>query len=208
MRHPLILMACLFLPPTTPASAESNKLGKHVFGSEYGCRSSGDISEQVCSNASANAAAEVNEKAPRFSTRAECVQVFRDGCSVGIKGAAGWAGKKSGVYFQPRQRGFAIQVLSDRNITVTPLIAGGSVKFGSRSALSRNVHVDHQAAQHSNSWARAGDDVLEKSNSGAPGERTGSVPPRAPLDPNFNCSSVIEPDGKDPSTGCYPAPNR
>ena len=138
MRHSLILMTCLFLPPASPALAESNKFGKHVFGSEYSCRSSGQVSEMVCSNASANSAAEVNEKAPRFSSRAECERVFRDGCSVGLKGAAGWEGKKSGVYFQPRQRAFAVQVLSEQNITVTPLMAGGRVKFSSRSALSRN----------------------------------------------------------------------
>jgi uncharacterized protein YgiB involved in biofilm formation len=208
MRHRLILIVCLFLPPTTPASAESNKLGKHVFGSEYSCRSSGEVSEQICSNAAANSTAEFNEKAPRFSARAECEQVFRDGCSVGIKGAAGWEGKKSGIYFQPRQRGFAVQVLSEQNITVTPLTAGGRVKFSSRSALGRNVRVDHKAAQLGNSWPREGDGALEKSNSGAPVERIGSVPPRPPSDPNFDCSSVIEPDGKDPSTGCYPAPSR
>jgi uncharacterized protein YgiB involved in biofilm formation len=208
MRHQLILMVCLFLPQTTPASAESSKLGKHVFGSEYSCQSSGEVSQLVCSNASANANAEFNEKAPRFLSRNECEQNFRHGCSVGIRGAAGWEGKKSGVYFQPRQTGFAVQVLSDLEITVTPLMSGRDLKFDSRSALIRDIHVEHRHKK-GNSWAREGSGAaVEKSKSAARSERGAPIPPPPPIDPNFDCSSVIEADGKDPSIGCYPAPKR
>ncbi len=205
MRHSLIFIACLFLPPAT---AEANMLGKHVFGSEYSCRSAGKLSEQVCGDAAANARAEFDEKAPRFASRAECEKIFRQGCSVGISGAAGWQGKKSGVYFQPRQTGFAVRVLSEQSVTVTPLIYGDSVRFSPRSALSRNVRVDHKLGQVGNSWARQGDGPGVESGLGELSQRVGSATPRPPIDPNFDCSSVIEPDGKDPLTGCYPAPKR
>lgn len=202
MRRSLILIALFLEPPATSAAAQSNQPGTHIFGSEAGCRASGKVSDMICSNAALNAEAEFREKAPRFSSRPECERMFRQGCSVGISGAAGWAGKKSGIYFHPRQTGFAVEVRSNQSITVSPLIAGNIVRFGARSALSRDLHIDYRATQVR--YAAPFGGALERGG-GGPG---GALPPRPPMDPNFDCSSVIEPDGKDASTACYPAPKR
>lgn len=93
MRRFIIAMFCAILPAVTSVSAESNQPGIHIFGSEAGCRSSGKLSERICSNAALNARAEFREKAPSFPSRLECEKLFRRGCSIGIRGAAGWAGK-------------------------------------------------------------------------------------------------------------------
>ena len=72
-----------------------------VYLSADACRAVGSLSESQCANAYSNAKAEFNEKAPRFSTRAECERHFRR-CMIGdISGG----GK---VTFIPAMRGFRI----------------------------------------------------------------------------------------------------
>ncbi len=72
---------------SAPLHAEMMR-GAHEFATERHCAASGKLPADVCASAAANASAEFEEKAPRFSTREACQRVFRGGCAIGLRGAA------------------------------------------------------------------------------------------------------------------------
>lgn len=186
------------------------KRGQYAYGAEHSCVAAAKISAEQCANAAANAQASFEERAPRFPSRDACEKVFpQGGCSVGFSGGDGWAGKKSGVYFSPRQSGFRVTVNSDREISVVPFLAGPAIDFPARSALKRDTHIDFKTARQSRENWRANPSgasgaqfgVATPSGTGSPG----ALPPPPPLDPNFDCAAVLEPDARDSAaTGCYP----
>ncbi len=191
------------------SAAAEIKQGLFSFGVERSCAASGKFSEELCANAAANAQAEFDEKAPHFSTREECERVFGNaGCSVGFSGADGWVGKKSGVYFTPRQAGFRILASSGRDMIVVPYVAGIVIGFSPRTILKKDTRIDPEAAR------RARDDWRMRTSSGASGAgSTGldslssaaadhdALPPPPPADPNFNCAALLE-AGSKPEPGC------
>ncbi len=184
--------------------------GQYSFGTERSCIASGKLPPEQCANAAANAQAEFEEKAPRFPTRDACAKFFpHAGCSIGFSGADGWAGKKSGLYFVPRQTGFRISV---RELSVVPYTDGPYIPFRHRTILNKAMGINSEKAREARkNWhpqAAPGDRIggfgLETP---APGPG-GPLPPPPPIDPNFDCASVLEPSAANPETGCYPAPRR
>lgn len=175
-----VAIACVVAFP-----ALSEPRGAYFFSSESECAASGKVPAQICARSADNAAAEYSEKAPRFPTREACERAFPTRCSIGFHGAEGYAGRKSGIYFFPRQKGFRILVKSDHSASVMP--TGVPLSFSSRSALQRDTGIK----PHGNREVRVN-------------QREPVVPPPPPLDPNFDCASVLE-SGSDPRTGCFPA---
>ena len=183
--------------------------GSMTFASERQCASSGKIPSDICAYAEANSAAEFDEKAPRFPSRALCERAYGGGaCSIGFRGAAGWAGRKQGVYFSPRRQGFRVTAHSERDVTVTPLAAG--LSFSSRSALRRDTSINPRAARERSAAPVGLGGPQPPGDFGAPTAEgaKGVLPPRPPVDPNFDCAAVLEPSDQDPSTGCVLAPVR
>ncbi|HXY59936.1 MAG TPA: DUF1190 domain-containing protein [Methylocystis sp.] len=212
----LVLCAGVLSCVTIVASAAEIRPGAYSFGSEQSCAASGKIPAERCAIAAANARAEFEEKAPRFEARQTCERAFAAGCSIGFKGADGWAGKRSGVYFSPRQAGFRIIAASEREMTVTPFVLGPPIRFSARSILTRNVGIDPRAARSARESWRAGAAAIggAKGSEGygvdaplAVGAREPLPPP--PADPHFDCAELLEPQYKDQAnSGCYLAPAR
>ncbi|MCX7899316.1 MAG: DUF1190 domain-containing protein [Methylocystis sp.] len=202
-------IATLFLAAFLMSQARAEMIrGAHQFATESHCASTRKLPASVCAIAAANAAAEFEEKAPRFPSRDACERVFRGGCSLGFRGADGYAGRRGGVYFSPRQRGFRVDVRSEQDARVTPLGAGAA--FSARSALMRDASIHPRSHDYTPPVAhRAGaaSQTAEFGLATPEGPKGGALPPRPPVDPNFDCAAVLEP-GSDPTTGCVLAPAR
>lgn len=175
------------------------------FGSERHCVSSGRLSAEICANAAANAAAEFEEKAPRFPSRDACERVYRRGCALGFRGAAGFSGRSDAIFFTPRQQGFRVVTRSERDVRVTP--GGSDVKYSSRTALTRDASIRPHGSRDFQAAETHSDGVTAAFGVATPEGVKGAVPARPPFDPNFDCAAVLEP-GSDPSTGCVAAPLR
>jgi hypothetical protein len=126
-------------------SLAAGETGAEVFGgslsytSERACLLAGRLGAEQCATAAVNALAEFEEKAPRFPTRESCQKLFpAAGCALGFSGADGYAGRKSGVYFTPRQLGFRVATASK---TVTPF-TDPPIGFTPRTLLRRDVAIN------------------------------------------------------------------
>ncbi len=86
-----------------------------VYADADACRSAHALGDAECLNAYANAKAEFDEKAPRFSARSDCQRHF-DRCMIGEIG-------RRGVTFMPAMRGFRID--SGRQRRALPVAEGG-----------------------------------------------------------------------------------
>ena len=200
----LAIVAVVFPLAWTDAGADTAR-GAFSFSSASNCAASGKLPAELCATAEANAAAEFEEKAPRFPSRALCERIF-GGCALGFRGADGWAGKKNAVYFSPRQNGFRITVKSDHDTTVVPL--GQGLNFSPRSALRRDASINPRAGR-AQTGAGFSAGAGQPGGFGVPTAEGGGgpLPPRPPVDPNFDCAAVLEPSDKgDASTGCVLAP--
>lgn len=189
--------------PMTIDFAQAETLrGAAMFPSERHCAASGKLSAEMCANAAANAAAEFDEKAPRLPTRAACERLYGP-CSLGFRGADGWAGRRNSVYFTPQRHGFRVVMKSDNEATVVPVARG--LSFAARSATRRDAMINPKARrEHASSGQQELADGV-----GAPDGVKGPPPPPPPVDPNFDCAAVLEPSDKgDPESGCYLAPAR
>jgi hypothetical protein len=209
-------IALFFLVPAlffVVAEAGEITHGQFSFGDERSCSTSGKLSGELCANAAANARSEFEEKAPRFPMREACERAFGGGgCSLGFSGAAGWAGKKSGVYFSPRQAGFRILVSPKLGMIVVPYVAGKVIGFSSRTILRKDTHIDLKTARQAREAWRFGPPSSKAPGQGVVGLDSPSaggnhdaLPPPPPVDPNFDCAAVLE-AGSDATTGCYLAP--
>jgi hypothetical protein len=74
---------------------------------------------------------------------------------LGFKGAEGWAGKKSGIYFSPRHAGFRVLAPSPRDATVAPFALGPRIRFSPRSILRKDTRIDPQIAHNARDAWRA-----------------------------------------------------
>ncbi len=183
---------------------------QYSYSTEQSCILGGKLSSEQCANAAANARAEFEEKALRFPSRDACQRVFAaSGCELGFKGAEGWAGKKSGIYFSPRQAGFRVLVSSPRDATVTPFVLGPRINFSPRSILRKDTRIDPQTAHNArDSWRAQPGAATGTFGVDTPSATGGLVPPSPPVDPNFDCASVLEPSARNHAeTGCYLAPS-
>ncbi len=125
------------------AAAETPWAG-FSYTTESACSLAGRLTADQCANAAANARAEFDEKAPRFPTRESCQKLFpAAGCSLGFSGADGFAGRKSGIYYTPRQLGFRVSTLAK---TATPF-TDPPIGFVPRTFMRRDASIDHNRAQ-------------------------------------------------------------
>jgi hypothetical protein len=175
-----------------------------VYLNAQACVSRGGRSPQLCGYAEKNAAAEFEEKAPRFATRAACESALRRPCAIGFSHAAAWSSRQHSIYFTPRQDGFRIIEASGRDPAVTPV--SGSLAFQPRPATRLDVSISPQASRYWN-WAdRTAQPAGEFGVSSPDGPR-GEIPPPPPVDPNFDCAAVLEPSARaSAATACALAP--
>ena len=209
-RRQLPHYVALSLLATTGIAARAS-LAQYSYGAEQNCILGGKLTPEQCANAVANAQAEFEEKAPRFPSREACERVFASaGCSVGFIGAEGWAGKKSGIYFSPRQAGFRVLVSSPSDMTVTPFALGPRINFSPRSILRKDTRINPQIAHDARaSWRLQPSTAVGTFGLATPSASGDNKPPAPPVDPNFDCASVLEPSARDHAeTGCYLAPAR
>lgn len=207
--RPLVLLCLALAAPPRAARADSFRNG-YSYGTASACAAAGRFPGQICANAEKNAAAEFEEKAPRFPTRNACEQALHLPCAIGFRGAAGWSGRKDAVYFTARQQGFRVTPSpTGHDVTVTPL--AGNLSFSSRSAVRLDVAISPQASRY---WTYQAAPAHAPQAGAAFGLATpegarGEVPPKPPVDPNFDCAAIMEPsaDG-DPNSGCVLAPLR
>ncbi len=208
-RRLFLCFVVLSLSTTTYVTAQV-KSGQYSYGSEQSCILGGKLKAEQCANAVANAQAEFEEKAPRFPSREACERAFTSkGCSVGFIGAEGWAGKKSGIYFSPRQTGFRVLVSSPLDMTVTPFALGPRISFSPRSILRKDTRINPEIAHNARDSWRAPPAAAVGSFGVATPATAGDSNAPPPVDPNFDCASVLEPNARDHAeTGCYLAPAR
>ncbi len=188
--------------------------GQYDYGTKEACAAARKFTDEQCANAAMNSQAEYDEKTPRFASREACEHAFAGaGCTLGFKGADGWAGKKSGIYFSPRQSGFRVIVANPRDMAVVPVVSGPALHFSLRSILRRDTAINPRVAAARDSWrppspvapGAAGVYGVDRPSGGD----RGAIPPPPPLDPNFDCAAVLEPSAKESAdTGCYKAPPR
>lgn len=209
----LLILACA-LALAVPAAAQAPR-AQYVYGAERACVSAGKFTQEQCANAAANAQAEFDEKAPRFPTREACEHAFgANKCSLGFSGADGWAGKKSGIHFSPRQDGFRIVAGAGRDMSVFPVVSGPAIGFSGRSIMRREAQINPALGRRARESWRAAPAQAAAGGAGQfgvdtppPGTKAGLPPP--PVDPHFDCAAVLEPSAKDSAgTGCYLAPAR
>ncbi len=201
--------AGLSLAMATSVAAQVRPV-QYSYGGEQSCILGRKLSAEQCANAAANARAEFEEKALRFPSRDACQRVFAaSGCELGFKGAEGWAGKKSGIYFSPRQAGFRVLMSSPRDATVTPFVLGPRINFSPRSILRKDTRIDPRTAHYTrDSWRGQAGAAAGTFGVDTPSTRGGLVPPPPTVDPNFDCASMLEPSARDHAeTGCYLAPS-
>ncbi|ARN80616.1 hypothetical protein B1812_05505 [Methylocystis bryophila] len=177
-----------------------------VYLNAAACVAKGGRSPQLCGNAEKNAAAEFEEKAPRFETRAACERALRQPCALGYNGRGAWEGHRHGIYFTPRQDGFRIIESSGRDATVTPV--AGSLAFQPRSATRLEVSISPQASRYWN-WANRAAGPAGDFGVSSPDSPKGVIPPPPAVDPNFDCAAVLEPSARaSAATACVLAPAR
>ena len=178
--------------------------GGAVYLSAAACVTRGGRSPQLCSYAEKNAAAEFEEKAPRFATRAACESALRRPCAIGFNHAGAWSDHKLSVYFTPRQDGFRIIEASGRDPAVTPV--AGSLAFQPRPVTRLNVTISPQASKYWD-WANRTAEPASDFGVSSPEGPKGEIPPPPPVDPNFDCAAVLEPSARaSAATACALAP--
>lgn len=200
-----VALAWLAIAQVAPASAQT-AIGSFTYFSNDSCSGSGRFSREICDNAKANAAAEFEEKAPHYPTRAACEANNGSGqCAISFRSGAQGSGSKSGVTFTVRQQGFKIVARSATDVTTIPLAKG--LTFVTRTALARRTNIDPRVAQRALAAAKASPTAFGVSS--PEGGVAGPLPPPVPKDPNFNCADFIDPKTKgDLNEGCAPAPRR
>lgn len=187
--------------PLQLAPLHAAERGSYTYFTAESCASANKMPKDVCSNAFRNAAAEFEEKAPHFPTRAACEQAYRSGaCAVSFRSGAG---SKRNVSFTPRQNGFRVVVRSDSDITTMPVSPG--LNFGSRPATKLAIGIDprHAGSAVPRPMGEGQAFGFSEPEAGRGGERPSPIP----YDPNFDCSKYVEPSAKgDRNSGCLPGP--
>jgi hypothetical protein len=197
----------ILCPIWTEAGAQALRgPGGAVYLNAAACVSRGGRNPQLCGYAEKNAAAEFEEKAPRFPTRAACESALRQPCAIGFNHAGAWSDHRRSIYFTPRQDGFRIIEASGRDPAVTPV--AGSLAFQPRPVTRLDVKISPQASKYwdwTNRAAASSGDLGVSSPDGPKGE----IPPPPPVDPNFDCAAVLEPSARaSAATACALAPAR
>ncbi|MDR3448867.1 MAG: DUF1190 domain-containing protein [Alphaproteobacteria bacterium] len=132
------------------AEAAGQTTGKRVFSTGNSCELATVLTTQECRNAHDNALAELDEKSPRFASRAECEKSFKQCMIAGID--------RQRVEFEPALRGFEVNVRAATDKTAIPVIDGdgSSLGFHPRTVLHADKGVSNSLrAQAQQRWAQA-----------------------------------------------------
>lgn len=182
--------------------------GSYTYFSRSQCIGAGKFSSEICRNAEINSRAEFEEKMPAYSTRPACERTHGRGrCNIVSATTAECKGGAKGICFMARTGGFRIVVRSSSTADVIPLGARGPLAFAPRSALRKMASRSRRTqALVQQRMGAAGPPSANWVDAPAPGR---TAVPRAPVDPNFDCSLVVETrPGEDPNSFCYPARQR
>ena len=126
--------------------------GGHVFGSRSSCEASHVVPVEQCKFAFANAAAELDEKAPRFSKRQDCERPFKR-CMI-----AGFGQSAKGVEYMPNMRGVEITLRSESDHSARPVLEAEThgLDLRPRTILRADAGISlSQRAQAQKNWAAA-----------------------------------------------------
>jgi Protein of unknown function (DUF1190) len=164
----------LFVFSLVSSSACGQIRGARLYSTAESCEVSSGLTTQECHNAFANALAELDEKSPRFRSRAECEKAFKR-CMI-----AGFGRRR--VEFEPALRGFAIKPSVTGGGTVVPVVEGDDDLLGFRErSFSRLDTTESYAlrAQAQKRWLEA-----QKARAAVPAdERQLGAPPEAVAPP-------------------------
>ena len=133
-----------------PTDAPGQTIGKRLFSTSASCELTQLLSADQCRNAHANALAELDEKSPRFASRAECEKSFKH-CMI-----AGFNRKR--VEFEPALRGFEVNARSEADKTVLPALEGdsSSLQFRARTVLRQETGISFSLREQAQKrWAQA-----------------------------------------------------
>jgi len=111
---------------------------ERVYATKQSCETAG-LTAPECKNAFENAAAELDEKAPSFASRAACEKHFRRCMIGGFDFSKG--GKSQSVIFRPSMRGVEIIIRTGNDRTARPLleINNPNVVFQARSIVRPDI---------------------------------------------------------------------
>ena len=167
--------------------------GKRIFATTASCELASLLTREECGYAHGNALSELDEKSPRFASRAECEKNFKQ-CMI-----AGFGGKR--VEFEPALRGFEVNVRSATDKSVMPVVDGdgSSLGFHGRTALRADTGISHALREQARArWAqtqkaRAAAEAAATDARSPVDDRDGSVggpnsyaPPAQPSPPTAN----------------------
>jgi hypothetical protein len=124
-----------------PGAAVAQSSRVLTYATPYTCSAGGVLTAEECQRAFRNAAAEFDEKAPRFAKRGEC-EAFFQRCMVGL---AGSGGDRRGVYFLPQMRAVRIAITPrDKTVTPLPQVDHPAVTFAARTLLRAEDKLSSQ----------------------------------------------------------------
>jgi uncharacterized protein YgiB involved in biofilm formation len=166
--------------------------GTWRYANEQQCAAAKTLSAAQCRAASLNAAAEFDEKVPRFATRDACERAMgANRCMIGEFAGSG------GVYFVPQRAGFIVTVKSDRDMTVVP-VSGARSAQGFRPRTILRLDTARNFGRGGGAGGAGTFGVATPTGEGGP------LPPPPKFDPNFDCNALLEPKGRGDDVGCYP----
>lgn len=189
--------AALVVAPLAGGADAAEPRGRYAYGSLGACLAAHVLPAPWCENAAANARAAFIEKAPTHPSREACERAHGRGrCAVAFE--------RGGVVFTMRQEGFVVVARSGREASVTP--APESLGARPRSVLTRDAAIDPRARRAAAPAGGGRADPGPVFGVATPQGERGPAPPPVPVDPNFDCSALLEPDARGgASPGCYPA---
>ena len=132
-----------------PADAPGQTTGKRVFSTSASCELTHLLSADQCRNAHSNALAELDEKSPRFASRAECEKSFKHCMIAGFN--------RGRVEFESALRGFEVNARSETDKTVLPVLEGdsSSLEFRGRTVLRMDTGISFSLREQSQKrWAQ------------------------------------------------------
>lgn len=164
----------LFAFSLVSSSACGQTQGARLYSTAGSCEVSSGLTAQECHNAHANALAELDEKSPRFRSRAECEKAFKR-CMI-----AGFDRRR--VEFEPALRGFAIKRSVTGGGTVVPVVEGDNDLLGFRERTFSRLDTTESYALRARAQKRRSE--AQKARAAVPAdEQQLGAPPGAVVRP-------------------------
>ncbi|WP_425332417.1 DUF1190 domain-containing protein [Rhodoblastus sphagnicola] len=153
------------------ADARAQSPQNRLFATSASCEAARAFPAELCRHAHANALAELNEKSPRFTSRADCESHFHR-CMI-----AGFASGR--VEFQPALRGFEISALGASEPSVTPVIEkdASALDFRARTAVRADTCVSFSSREKAQARWLGIQRALAAANTTPPADAAKYFPP-------------------------------